>query len=287
MAGSNIYDQIINDSFDAVGAPPSYISPPYNPADYASIYAKPNTPTFQPGMLGRGQPSTGSPYMTASERAMLEQQVAASKALQAAQGQTPTAVANVPLPRIRPAWAPSVIDLAAISQQPAKGSLDELLAYAKAMPDKYAVPATNATAGVAKPVTNVTAPLKAQPGGGLLDLIFGPSKNGQRGLAGLLGGPQAGGLFGMLSEPRAATPAQAYAAANQPRQNTATGTSTNGYVYSNGQRVGVAPQYAGMSPSQMYDAINAAAGNRSSTSNSGSRDPESQARANYSMASNR
>ncbi len=58
---------------------------------------------------------------------------------------------------------------------------------------------------VATPNANVTAPIKPQSRGGLFELIFGPSKNGMGGLAGLLGGPNAGGIVGALTTPKAAT----------------------------------------------------------------------------------
>jgi hypothetical protein len=125
-----------------------------------------------------------SPYMTASERAQLEQQMAASKALQSGDtGQAPTAVAGVPLPRPRPWEAPTSMDVAS--------------AYAPAAPVN---PAVAAATGATNPVTNVTGQMKPAQSGGLLDLLFGPSKNGMSGLLGLLGGPQAGGLLGMLSQ---------------------------------------------------------------------------------------
>lgn len=69
------------------------------------------------------------------------------------------------------------------------------------------------------------------------------------------------------------TPSQNYSLANALGAVTkqgATGTGTNGYNYVNGQNVGQSAQYAGMSPSQMYDAINAKAGNPTSSGNSGS-----------------
>lgn len=75
-------DDIINGSFSALGAKPAYMSPAYDPADYASIYASsggttpktdryyPPVPTYQPGMFGRGQPSRLSPAsaMAAADR---------------------------------------------------------------------------------------------------------------------------------------------------------------------------------------------------------------------------
>jgi hypothetical protein len=209
MAGPNVYDKIINGSFDAVGAPPSYISTPYRAEDYASIYAQPS-PGIRPSWTMPATPAT-SPYMTGPERLKLEQQIAASKALQAGYtGQAPTAVAGVPLPRPRPWEAPTSIDVAS--------------AYAPAVPVNPVNPAVAAAAGAANPVTNVTGQMKPAQSGGLLDLLFGPSKNGMSGLLGLLGGPQAGGLLGMLMQqrpsapataaPRSVTPSQAYALAN-------------------------------------------------------------------------
>lgn len=75
-------------------------------------------------------------------------------------------------------------------------------------------------------VSRVTGQMQPESGGGLLDLLLGKSKNGLPGLAGLLGGPQQGGLLQMLlgggRKPTAAvapaarplTSAQKYAIAN-------------------------------------------------------------------------
>jgi len=102
-----------------------------------------------------------------------------------------------PVPRGRPANAPTRLDMAAI----------------------------NAPAA-AQPVTRVTGQMQPESSGGLLDMLFGKSKNGMPGLLGLLGGPQQGGLLQMLlsgaRKPAAAAPgvqrpmtsAQRYAAAN-------------------------------------------------------------------------
>jgi len=197
-------DDIINGSFDAIGAPPPYLTPAYRPEDYASIYATPRGN----GMWGSNRPAitarpTYSPYMTAAEKAQLEKQVAESKALQGNIGQTPTAVAS--------GWnTPTRMDLAAIEAAKSNlpgPSLESLLAYAKSLPDKTTVnPAVAAATSAGNPVNNVTAAIKPQSRGGLFELIFGPSKNGMGGLAGLLGGPNAGGIVGALTTQKAATP---------------------------------------------------------------------------------
>lgn len=222
-------DDIINGSFDAIGAPPPYLTPAYRPEDYASIYATPRGN----GMWGSNRPAitarpTYSPYMTAAEKAQLEKQVAESKSLQATIGQTPTAVAS--------GWnTPTRMDLAAIEAAKSNlpgPSLESLLAYAKGLPDKTAVnPAVLATTNPATPNANVTAAIKPQSRGGLFDLLFGPSKNGMGGLAGLLGGPGAGGPLGMLIDNKTATPAKTGPS----------GVGTNGYTYVNGQNMGYAP----------------------------------------------
>lgn len=103
-----------------------------------------------------------------------------------------------PVPRARPANAPTRLDMAAI----------------------------NAPMAAAQPVTRVSGQMQPESSGGLLDLLLGKSKNGMPGLLGLLGGPQQGGLLQMLlsgaRKPAAAAPgaqrpmtsAQRYAAAN-------------------------------------------------------------------------
>ena len=81
---ASVYDNIINGSFDAVGAPPSYMTPAYNPADYASIYAP--SPARGNGIWGSSRPtfspprSVGSPNLTASEQQLLNQQIQQSQA---------------------------------------------------------------------------------------------------------------------------------------------------------------------------------------------------------------
>lgn len=106
-----------------------------------------------------------------------------------------------PVPRVRPANAPTRLDMAAI----------------------------NAPQGVMRvsgkmEQSNPLASLLG--GGGLLSLLTGPTKNGLPGLAGLLGGPQQGGILQMLfgkqapkaspvmAAPAALTSAQRYALAN-------------------------------------------------------------------------
>jgi len=85
-----------------------------------------------------------------------------------------------------------------------------------------------ATAAGAPPVNSVTGTMKPTGWGGgfdLMSLFTGPSKNGLGGLAGLLGGPQQGGILqtlfgggkstaGLPRQPQAMTSAQRYAALN-------------------------------------------------------------------------
>lgn len=214
MAGSNVYDQIISGSFNALN--------PGVAEMYAGIYPPASSsppPSYQSGMLGRGQPSTvGSPYLTAAEQQQLAQQIAASQALQASTGQRPTAVAT------GPSWnTPTSIDLAAINATKSKmpgPSLESLLSYAKALPDKTAAnPAVAAATAAANP-NNVSAATNPQTLGGLFHLLFG---------GGGSGGAKAGGM-GLLSllpqaQPQAPrtlsysmpglTPSQSYSKANQ------------------------------------------------------------------------
>lgn len=113
---------------------------------------------------------------------------------------------------VRPSWTvpnwgtANRMDIAAREKQKA-GSLDSLLAYTKGLPDTTAMnPPVVAATNPAIPNSTVTASMKPRGHGGLLDLIFGPSKNGLGGLAGLLGGPNAGGIVGALTTQKAATP---------------------------------------------------------------------------------
>jgi len=215
--------------------PPSAAAPPQPAAtDWNQFYSGilPTAPASS---------SVASPYLSPAEQAQLQQQMQQSQALQA--GYNPNGTPK-PAP-IRPSWTIPTTRPAA----PTVTSIDQAAMDARNKPGTWMAQSRQmAQAGFRQGrfqrANGVTAPLKAQPAGGLFDLITGPQKApaGAGGLAALVGG----------QAPRGAT-----------------GTGSNGYVYSNGANVGKAPQYAGMSPSQMYDAINAAAGNRSSTGNSG------------------
>lgn len=126
-------DKMIGGSFDAVGAPPQYMSPPTSVAEmYRGIL--PPTQTAQAGMLGRGLPPSagGSPYMTAEEKARF-QQTYGNPTLSAFAPQPPvnpavtaaTGLANtVPLPRPRPPNFPTSMDMAAIRAYQAKQGAD-------------------------------------------------------------------------------------------------------------------------------------------------------------------
>lgn len=132
-----------------------------------------------------------------------------------------------------PAWnTPTAIDLAAIDKWNAGmspgASTDSMMAM---FPNAPTNPAVAAATGVGAS-NNVTGKLKPQHGGGLFDLLFGPSKNGMGGLAGLLGGKNAGGLLGLLTQARGAAPARTGPS----------GVGTNGYTYVNGQNMGYSPE---------------------------------------------
>lgn len=211
MAGSNVYDQIINGTFNALN--------PSVAEMYAGIYPPASsspTPSYQSGMLGRGQPSTiGSPYLTASEKQQLAQQLAASQALQG-QGQTTVANNQVPLPIPRPTyWPPTTA--AALSPN---ATTDDLLAYAKSI-NKPGNPAASAAAnlGSRRPVTKVTAAMQPQHRG-LFDLLFGGggfggSKGGGMGLLSLLPQAQPQAPRTLSYSMPGLTPSQSYNKANQ------------------------------------------------------------------------
>jgi hypothetical protein len=92
------------------------------------------------------------------------------------------------------------------------------------LPTAQPTPAVAAASSLASPdVTNVQGRmLPRRSGGGFLEMLMGPSKNGMDGLPGLLGGPQQGGILQMLlggdksaaGLPRRAIPASA---ATDPR----------------------------------------------------------------------
>ena len=119
----SIYDAMFDGTFDALGVPSNYSQPgntgtPYRAEDYAPIYQ--NLPPPAP---------VGSPYMTAAERSQLEQQMATSRALQAAQPgiAAQSMYANAPMPRARPGNAPSRMDIAAMGSQQHMDALDAIM----------------------------------------------------------------------------------------------------------------------------------------------------------------
>lgn len=167
-----------------------------------------------------------SPNLTAAEKQLLQQQLQQSQTLQA--GYNPNGTA-----KIRPSWTiPADAPVMTPNATPASwNSIDQAgynaakkpgtwlassrmnaQALMRQMAQRGTVPATVPRAVaippavVATPNANVTAPIKPQSRGGLFELIFGPSKNGMGGLAGLLGGPNAGGIVGALTTQKAATP---------------------------------------------------------------------------------
>ena len=124
-----------------------------------------------------------------------------------------------------PSWnQPTELDMAAIDKW-STGMPGGSPEYAMAMlPTAQPTPAVAAASSLANPdVTNVQGTmLPRRSGGGFLEMLMGPSKNGLDGLPGLLGGPQQGGILQMLlggdksaaGLPRRAIPASA---ATDPR----------------------------------------------------------------------
>lgn len=153
-------------------------------------------PTIQPGMMGRGFPTD----------------------------RLPPGMAGLPNPSPGSGFTPE--QWAAINSMPLQAKSGELpsptYAYAPSEPANPALTAVDSA--VPANMTQVTGQmLPRQQNGGLLEMIFGPSKNGMRGLPGMMGGPNQGGLLQMLfgqnntkGLPRVpgVTPAQAYAAKN-------------------------------------------------------------------------
>lgn len=193
-------------------------------------------------------PSVVSPNLTAEERALLQQQMQQSQTLQAGYNSNGT-------PKIRPSWtiptAPPVItpntpasdwnriDQAAYDARNKRGTwLDQSRMQAQALMRQMA-----ALQGGMPMAPGTPAPAAVPARGGLAALITGS------------GTPRAkaGGLVSLIG-------------ASAPQKTGVTGTSSNGYVYDNGVRVGKDPQYTGLTPSQMYDLINARSGNRSNSS---------------------
>lgn len=209
---ASLYDDIISGTFNTLGP---------------SATSGWTAPTYQSGMMGRGQPSDrlapgyAAPPNPSPGSGMTPAQVAAAQlgvyGSPSSSGMPATASAYAPtggsvsLPRPRPGNAPTSIDMAAINGQPG--------------------------------VTRVSSAMQpAQQNGGLLELLFGQSKNRQGGLMGLLGGPQQGGLLQLLmggkkpamaaQTPRGLTPSQSYAAANANARDRARAAAGKDPLYS-------------------------------------------------------
>jgi hypothetical protein len=118
------------------------------------------------------------------------------------------------------------------------------LQYAPSMPSMFpdsggmANPASATGAG--NPITNVQGTmLPRRSGGGFLEMLFGPSKNGMDGLPGLLGGPGAGGILGMLSGSDGAVPR------SLPRKSTVNHKASRDAAERSGQTVSGTPSKHG------------------------------------------
>lgn len=195
--GAGVYDGILP---GATGAPSGELTTRSVKTVKIDPYTgQPVVPAYQPGMLGRGQPvPMGSSYLTAAEKALLERQIAQSKTLQAGydatgksivtpqttlagmfgRGITPQVqqTAAIPLPRARPGWAPSTMDLAAIGKWEQPGQigpgLDDLLGYVKGAPVNPAAAAAadfgsggQSLAPLFDPAPTTTGPAGAGPTG--------------------------------------------------------------------------------------------------------------------------
>jgi hypothetical protein len=101
-------------------------------------------------------------------------------------------------------------------------------------------PAVAATTGAGNPVSNVQGTmLPRRSGGGFLEMLFGPSKNGMSGLPGLLGGSGAGGILGMLSGSDGAAPR------SLPRKSTVNHKAARDAAERSGQTVSGTPSSSG------------------------------------------
>lgn len=277
MAGPNIYDQIINGSFDAIGAKPAYLSPQTSVAEmYKGIYppAAPK-PTYQAGMTGRGLPASmgmdrlpqgtaGLPGPTGS--GLTPQQLAAlggwsvdprtGQLAYAQPGPTNPAIAaatqqaqNVPLPRPRPPNAPTWLDMAAINAPPQ-------------MPVGANPGMGGAMIGNGQMASGI--PPQLPPADGSSPLPVWAGDNPQQ------AGGQPLGINVHGGQQPTVSPGQRYSLANmlgqinaQKAQSNATGQA-GGYQYKDGQKVGYATQtignkaYIPFNPSAAYGLANAA-----------------------------
>lgn len=185
-----VYDDIINGSFNTLGP---------------SASSGWTAPTYQPGMMGRGLPTD-----------RLAPGFAAPPNPSPGSGMTPAQVAAAQMGIYgSPSYAGGPATASAYAPTGSASQMEDALIAAGVKPG---VPMSQQGA------TQVSAQmLPRQQNGGLLEMIFGPSKNGMRGLPGMMGGPNQGGLLQMLfgqnntrGLPRVPgmSSAQAYAAKN-------------------------------------------------------------------------
>lgn len=255
MAGPNIYDQIINGSFDAIGAKPAYLSPPTSVEEmYKGIYPPAaSQQSYQAGMTGRGLPASYGvdrlPQGTAGLPAPAGSQGISQQQWQAIGGwtvdprtgqlayaqpgqQTNPALAaaaqqgqNVPLPRPRPPNAPTWMDMAAISAQQPVGANPGM---------------GGAMIGNGQMASGI--PPQGPPPAGIAPTVWAGDQPQQAG-----GGVQPLGINVRGGQQPNVSPSERYSLANmlgqinaQKRQSNATGTA-GGYQYQNGRKVGYAP----------------------------------------------
>lgn len=212
---ASIYDSIINGSFASLGPSATGWTAPGQ--SYAGQETGRDPNRLYPSSAGLPNPSPGS-GMTPAQVAAAQMGVYGNPTT----GGLPASASaygpsgGVSMPRPRPAGAPTSIDMAAINGQPG--------------------------------VTRVSSAMQPGQGqGGLLELLMGQSKNGQRGLLGLLGGPQQGGLLQMLMGGRKPAAQAQQGGVDWRNVNTAGMTPVQSF------------QAMGMSAADAYDAANQSA----------------------------
>jgi len=197
------------------------------PSNAAPAQPAVNWDQFYSGIIpsAPAAPSVVSPNLTADERALLQQQMQQSQALQAGYNSNGT-------PKIRPSWtipaAPPVIT----PNTPASdwNRIDQAGYNATKKPGTWLAQSRMNAQALMRQMAALQGGMPVAPGTPIPAAV--PARDG--GLAALITGK---------GTPRAKTPSLVSLLG-------ATGTSTNGYVYQNGARVGVDPKYAGLTPSQ-------------------------------------
>lgn len=188
-------------------------------------------PTFQPGMMGRGMTSVGSPNLTAAEQQLLNQQIQQSQALQA--GYNPNGTPK-PLPAVPSVGIPAPatfnsIDQAGYNAINKPGTwMAQSRTQAQALMRQMALRNAGVPGAVKPPVAAPVVAAGKPKSPGLFDLLVGGDGRNQAG----------GGLAALIAQQRSAQP---YGGRYTPQE--LADRTAQGIAIGNANRASATPTY--------------------------------------------